>query len=115
MKPSALGVVAVAAVASLLSAPAHALRCNHKLITVGDRSARLLHYCGKPYAVQTRPASVALVANFGQVLFPSFAEGLLIEEWTYNFGPNRLMRVVWLENGIVARIEQAGYGFGPDE
>lgn len=106
---------AAAALASVLSGPAQALRCDHRLISVGDRSAKLLHYCGKPFAVQVRRGRAGFVGNFGRILFPVFAEDLLIEEWTYNFGPNRLMRVVWLENGIVARIEQAGYGFATDD
>lgn len=113
MKAMYAGAIAVAAAATVLgAAPAEAMRCRHKVITIGDRSAKLLHYCGKPYAVQSRPASAGFVGNIGGALFPTFSEDLLIEEWTYNFGPNRLMRVVWLENGVVARIEQAGYGFG---
>lgn len=115
MKAMHAGAIAVAAAASLLGAPAQAMRCKHKVIGVGDRSAKLLHYCGKPYAVQSRRARAGFVGNIGGALFPTFAEDLFVEEWTYNFGPNRLMRVVWLENGIVARIEQAGYGFAPDD
>lgn len=105
--------LAVAGLACLLSAPAQGLRCEHKLISVGDHASKLLRYCGKPDSVRSRRAQRALVGNVGQALFPAFAEDLLIEEWTYNFGPNKLMRIVRLENGIVADIERLGYGFTP--
>jgi hypothetical protein len=38
-------------------------------------------------------------------------EDVVIEEWTFNFGPHQLMRVVRLENGTVAEIKYLGYGF----
>jgi hypothetical protein len=105
--------LAVAGFACLFSVPAHALRCEHKLISVGDHASKLLRYCGEPDSVRSRRARRALVGNIGRTLFPAFAEDLLIEEWTYNFGPNKLMRIVRLENGIVADIERLGYGFTP--
>jgi hypothetical protein len=36
---------------------------------------------------------------------------IVIEEWTYNFGPRRLMQLVRFENGFVADMDQLGYGF----
>jgi len=32
------------------------------------------------------------------------------EEWTYNFGPRRLMQVVVFENGRLVDVKSAGYG-----
>ncbi len=39
---------------------------------------------------------------------------VLIEEWTYNFGPHKLMRIVRFENGLVAEIDHLGYGYTDD-
>ncbi len=36
---------------------------------------------------------------------------VVVEEWTYNFGPRRLMRVIRFENGLVTSIRQLGYGY----
>jgi hypothetical protein len=33
-----------------------------------------------------------------------------IDEWTYNFGPHRLMQVVVFENGVLVDVKSAGYG-----
>lgn len=114
-KRTQCSAIAVAVVASLLSVPARALRCEHKLISIGDHRSKLLRYCGEPYLAESRHAQWALVGNVGQAIFPAYAEDLLIEEWTYNFGPNKLMRVVRLENGVVAAIEGLGYGFVADD
>ena len=35
-----------------------------------------------------------------------------VEEWTYNFGPSRFVRIVTLKNGKVADIRVGDYGYG---
>lgn len=104
------GLAALLAVAA--STPAHALRCGSRIITRGDHAAKLLNYCGEPTLIQTRLAQRSVVGKFGHI-YPGFVEDVLIEEWTYNFGPYRLMRVVRVENGFVAEISHLGYGYTP--
>lgn len=101
----------VAAAALLASGGAGALRCGHKLITKGDLDIEVQHYCGEPVAVSSRYALRTLVSPRGRVLFPDYTAEVLVEEWTYNFGPHRLMRVIRIEDGIVTDIEPLGYGF----
>jgi hypothetical protein len=92
------------------AAPAHAFRCGTRIITRGDHAEKILRFCGEPVAVQTRIAQRGFVTKHGHV-FPGFVEELIVEEWTYNFGPHQLMRVVRLENGYVADIKYLGYGY----
>lgn len=102
--------VAVAALAA--AADAEALRCQHRLITEGDRSVEVRRYCGEPVAVNSRYVTRPYVSRRGRYLhFPGFVSEVLVEEWTYNFGPHRLMRVVRIEDGVVTDIEALGYGF----
>lgn len=61
--------------------------------------------------MQSRVAQRSVVADFGHVFIPGFVEEVLIEEWTYNLGSHRLMRLVRLENGIVIDIRHLGYGY----
>ena len=42
---------------------------------------------------------------------PGLFTDVRVEEWTYNFGPRKLMRLIRLENGVVADIQELGYGF----
>ena len=70
----------------------------------------MLRFCGEPASVQTRVQTRSYVTDLGRV-FPGVVEEVLIEEWTYNLGPHQLMRVVRLENGLVADIKHLGYGY----
>lgn len=102
-----------------LADPAWALRCGSKLVREGDPKARILKICGEPAGIQQRtvlragfPARLGRHLPDGELLIPdrSFVE-VIIEEWTYNFGPRRLMRIVRFENGLVREVEQLGYGY----
>lgn len=104
----ALGVLA-------FSQPAHAdvMRCAGKLVREGDSSVQLRNYCGDPLDIQYR--SILRRPTYqvrGRIV--SFGDELVevpVETWTYNFGPNKLMRRVRLIDGLVSEIETLGYGF----
>jgi Protein of unknown function (DUF2845) len=93
------------------STPAEAMRCGHRLIREGVRADELLRYCGQPLSVESRYAERPYGFTRGGVYLPGFFEEVRIEEWTYNFGPRRFMRVVTLENGVVSDVRELGYGF----
>jgi len=95
----------------LAAAPAHAFRCGTRIITRGDHADKLLHFCGDPVSVQTRFAQRSVGLGPGRFYSPGIVEEVIIEEWTYNLGPHQLMRVVRLENGVVATIKHLGYGY----
>ena len=102
--------VLVTSLLLLAAAPAHAFRCGTRIITRGDPAEKMLRFCGEPASVQTRVQTRSYVTDLGRV-FPGVVEEVLIEEWTYNLGPHQLMRVVRLENGLVADIKHLGYGY----
>ena len=114
--------------ALLLVAPAAwGLRCGHKLITDGAPQSKVLKYCGEPESIQARRIVRAglpryrsryrvgdsnLTAADRELLYADRAYvEVLVEEWIYNFGPRRLMRVIRFENGLVTEIRQLGYGY----
>ncbi len=90
---------------------AYAMRCGTRLIARGDHISKLLRYCGEPDFAQSRSAQRTYHNHFGQVLFTGLHEEIRIDEWTYNFGPSKLMRVIRMENGIVREIRHLGYGY----
>ncbi|HEX6994820.1 MAG TPA: DUF2845 domain-containing protein [Gammaproteobacteria bacterium] len=104
---AAAGLLAIGAEAS-----ADALRCGSHVISRGDHAVKVLRYCGEPIAIQSRLLH-RRVSAFGSFFHPGLGllEEVLIEEWTYNFGPARLMRQVQLENGFVREVRELGYGF----
>ncbi len=105
--------------------PAFALRCGHKIVSDGDPIIKVLKYCGEPTTTTQRRV---LRAGFPRVRQRIAADGtlirqrellihthsyveVLVEEWTYNFGPNKLMRLIRFEDGLVTKVKQLGYGF----
>jgi hypothetical protein len=107
--------------------PAFALRCGNRLVSEGDHQLKVEKQCGQPAAVAYRtiyrsgiPASRHRITRHS-VNDATFSDELLIhdrslievqiEEWTYNFGPRRLMRVIRFENGIVTRVTTLGHGY----
>ena len=118
---------AVCSLLLLIAGPAFAFRCGSKVVSKGDHYSKVLKYCGEPIGVQERriyregrtrprvsvddPNGIQLEDDV-QSYERSYVE-VVVEEWTYNFGPRKLMRLVRFENGFVADIEQLGYGFNP--
>jgi len=107
--------------------PAFALRCGTRLVSEGDHQLKIEKYCGEPTAVNIRtiyrsgiPASryrhsraqVHPAKSSEELLIHTRSvEEVLVEEWTYNFGPRRLMRVIRFENGLVTSVRELGYGY----
>jgi hypothetical protein len=110
MAPKPLLTAIATSLLLLAATPAHAFRCGTRIITRGDHADKILRFCGEPASVQTRLSQRSYVSDFGRV-FPGIVEDVIIEEWTYNFGPHQLIRVVRLENGFVADIKHLGYGY----
>ena len=115
------------ALSLLATSPAFAFRCGAKVVAEGDHYSKVLKYCGEPIGVQER-----VIYREGPTRPRIFTDGpngvpvdrevltynrsyveVAVEEWTYNFGPRRLMQLVRFENGFVAEVEQLGYGFRP--
>jgi hypothetical protein len=132
MKPIA-GLLPLAVAGTILFAPeaAEALRCKGKIVKEGDPQAKVLNYCGEPVSMQQRLIYRSGVprAWIGQrqalerdrisvsgsreelLIHDRSVVEVLVEEWTYNFGPHRLMRVVRFENGLVVDVEGLSYGY----
>lgn len=105
---------AVLVLGLLVCSPAFAFRCGSKIVTEGDSRAEVAAKCGEPADV-LRMASVyrrPVIWSHGRPYFigEDFME-VPVEAWVYNLGPNKLMRRVRFEAGIVVEIETLGYGY----
>ena len=92
---------------------ADAMRCGTRLIGTGDTRAMVRQFCGEPADVINR--TILQRPNFllhGRTYFlnEGYAE-VPVEVWTYNLGPNRLMRRISFIDGSVDAIETLGYGY----
>jgi hypothetical protein len=111
------------AAACLSAAPAHAagMRCGTKLVSDGDPLYQVKEICGVPDA-QARRVETRLVSQW--VNGPCVPAGhsvrcgyvtqvavqVVVDEWTYDFGPHQFVHHVFFEQERLARIETGGYG-----
>ena len=108
-------LIGLTVLAATLAAPAHAdgMRCGGRLIRDGDPRAQVRSFCGEPADVQTRTILRRPSYDYrGRIVY--FGDNLVeipVETWTYNFGPNKLMRRVRFVDGIVDEVETLGYGY----
>ena len=90
---------------------ADSMRCGSKLISEGDTAEKVLQYCGEPVE-QTR-TYIVRKPRFevgGQEYSFNGEEEVPVDLWTYDFGPNKLMRKVRLVAGKVDSIETLEHG-----
>jgi len=111
MKTALITFVLALAAAS----PAHAFRCGTKLVSEGDTRSEVVAKCGEPTDVDRKSVwRKPIIWRYGRPF--EVGTGLIeipVELWLYNLGPNKLMRRVRLEDGVVTEIETLGYGYNP--
>jgi Protein of unknown function (DUF2845) len=104
----ALGLALAAA------APAYAFRCGTRLITEGATRSEVAAKCGDPTEIDRRGSILRrpLVWIHGRpvTLGDSVVE-IPVEIWIYNLGPNKLMRKLRFEDGVLVDIDTLGYGY----
>lgn len=111
MKPA----LALMVVAAFAAAPAFsAFRCGSKLVSEGATRSEVAAKCGDPTEIVTQKSlwRRPVIWTAGRPYF--IGEELVeveVEAWIYNLGPNKLMRRLRFEDGVVAQIETLGYGY----
>jgi hypothetical protein len=92
---------------------ADSFRCGTKLITDGDPADKVQALCGPPSDItRTEIMRRPVDWRFGRPYY--YSNDLVpvaVEYWTYNLGPNKLMRRLRLEDGIVVEVETLGHGY----
>lgn len=91
-----------------------AFRCGNHLVSEGDTRSKVASRCGEPddiinqRSVFRRP----VIWERGRPYY--IGEDVIevpVENWIYNLGPNKLMRRLRFEGGVLAEIETLGYGY----
>ena len=107
---------AVVVLGLLACSPAFAFRCGSKIVVKGDTRSQVIAACGEPTDVVTQRSVYRrpMIWANGRPYYigQDFIE-VPVESWLYNLGPNKLMRRLIFEDGIVTEIETLGYGYNP--
>ncbi len=92
----------------LVSGSAHAqtFDCKGGIASNGDTKADVIAKCGEPAGRDSRQEELVekIDADTKRKTI------ITIDEWTYNPGPDRLMRVITFRNGRLTDIRETGYG-----
>ena len=92
-------------------ATADTMRCGSKLISEGDTQDKVLQNCGEP--AEQKRTWILRKPRFevgGQEYSFNGEEEVPVDLWTYDFGPNKLMRRVRMVAGKVESIETLEHG-----
>jgi Protein of unknown function (DUF2845) len=105
----------LAALVGLLALPgrAWAFRCGNKLVVYGDSADKVVANCGQPTEKKSYTAlrpPLVWYGNHPVRVQPGSAIEVLVETWTYNLGPTKLMQQVRIEGGYVVEVTALGYG-----
>jgi hypothetical protein len=97
------------------------LSCGSYIVDVGDHRYDVLQKCGEPSNVESWEEVRIRRWDIGPWMLeprkrlewdPLFTKELVtIEEWEYNFGPNRFVRFLRFENGRLKRVTTGNYGY----
>lgn len=77
------------------------LQCERGIVSVGNVMAEVVAKCGDPTFTNSYQASRGDRPEFWTIT---------INDWTYNFGPDRFMYHLVFENGRVVRIDSLRRG-----
>jgi len=74
---------------------ADSMRCGKRLVRDGQRTAEVRAACGTPTSAVQRVVG---------------RTGLVIDEWSYDFGPHDFVRHLRFENDVLVSITSGEYG-----
>ncbi len=85
---------------------AETFRCGDRVVSLGDTKADVIIKCGDTDLKDSHEESIikSIDANTKQKV------KVIVDEWTYNLGPESLIRILRFENGELVDIKTGGYG-----
>jgi hypothetical protein len=94
-------------------AAADSFRCGTRLVSDGDSSDKVEALCGAPTSIQRHEVLRRPIRWYrGRPYYLSYEPvPIPVEHWTYNLGPNKLMRRLKFEDGLLVDVETLGHGY----
>jgi hypothetical protein len=89
-----------------LAWPARALDCPHGRVTLGEPLGQVALRCGEPTLWDQRLQELVVSLPDGSQLDRSRT----VDEWTYDLGPDRLIRILVFHDGQLVDLRTGGYG-----
>jgi len=86
--------------------------CDPAALSEGKLTLEILSVCGEPTVKDEWEEEVAVVRQVSGQFVSTDTVLRTVALWTYDFGPNVLVRYVRLEDGRVTRVTTGSYGYG---
>lgn len=80
--------------------------CSEQVVSVGDSKTDVLARCGEPSLKDSHVEEIR--EKLDGTEHKTF---VTIEEWTYNLGPTRFVRILTFRNSTLANIKTGKYGY----
>ena len=106
-------LAALALVLLVDASSAQAMRCGTRLVREGSTPSQVRANCGEPDdVITTTETRQRTVYNrvAGVVVADTISVEVQVQQWVYNLGPQRFMRRLIFENGVLVEIEQLERG-----
>jgi len=88
------------------------LRCQNRLVYLGDTKAKVLDKCGDPDQIdqweEDHNSYISQIYDYEKERYiaPKLIKGpILMERWTYNMGSNKFIRHLYFQNAELTKIE----------
>jgi hypothetical protein len=104
-------------------AAADGMRCGSRLVDTGDSTYDVKSRCGPPQdasrRVETRTERRRVSVPCGRAparcdQVQEVSADVVIDEWTYDFGPQRFIHYLTFVDGRLYRVTTGSYGTNPD-
>ena len=106
MKAKSALVFLLLALAAANSAAAGTMRCNDTVVSLGETKAEVAMKCGEPASWDSREEEVTERTEGAGTRITT----VTIDDWTYDFGPDALIRYLIFRNNRLVSVREGGYG-----
>ena len=93
------------------------LRCQGRLVSIGDTKEEVLDKCGKPDKrdqwVEDQNSTISQIYDYKTERYMApkvIKQPIQMERWTYNMGPNKFIRYLYFQNDELIKIETGERG-----
>ena len=107
---------------ALSQEPALGFRCGTKVVSIGDTKSEVINKCGEPDHIEVWEVERGRKRHYKSPPSPDTTHGtsgksysskvhVAVEEWMYNRGRQKFLRLLRFENGRLTKIEIGNRGF----
>ena len=106
MKTKSVLAFLVLAFAAANPAAAGTMRCNGTVVSPGETKAEVAMKCGEPASQDSRQEELMERTEGAGTRIMT----VTIDDWTYDFGPDTLIRYLTFRNNRLVDVREGGYG-----